>query len=571
MNLIPTPKDMRIGEGYLRHKACRLPDELPDERLNKALLKLPVAQDGAMLSVDIRDEGSDAYTLCVKEDQIEICARGVSGAFYAIQTLRQIFTHEEIPCLTVEDAPDFAYRGFYHDITRGKVPTVETLKSLIDKVAYYKGNSFQLYIEHTFAFREFADSIQKTGYLSPEEIRELDDYCFENFIEMIPSVATFGHLYELLQKEEYREICEIPDYEPRHIAFHERMVHHTIDPTNPKSAALVKSLIDQLMPLFRSDKFNICGDETFDLQTGRHKGQDTGRLYVDFIRKTAGYLKSQGKTVMMWADVLLNHPGVIGELPDGIVFLNWDYAPFPSSEERFRIFKEKNLTQIVCPAVATYAWMTENVAKEVHNIDWITEYGQRYGAAGILNTNWGDYGNPCSLEVSMYGFLYGAEKSWNAARKADGQFDRSVDHLLYQSAHGSAAIKELSRFVTLIDWRDFVKMYSDMIFPDPLYPHLPTYDEIERIRYEYLDFKEKYQNEIWGNDEYRREMLIQAEGITVVAELMGKAQGFSINRITETESWLEKFEASWRARNKESELGAVSGIFRYVEKKVSDT
>ena len=83
--------------------------------------------------------------------------------------------------------------------------------------------------------------------------------------------------------------------------------------------------------------------------------------------------------------------------------------------------------------------------------------------------------------------------------------------------------------------------------------------------------KEKYQNEIWGNDEYRREMLIQAEGITVVAELMGKAQGFSINRITETESWLEKFEASWRARNKESELGAVSGIFRYVEKKVSDT
>ena len=121
-------------------------------------------------------------------------------------------------------------------------------------------------MEHTFAFEEYADSIDRTGFLTAEEIRELDDYCYENFVEFIPSLSCFGHLYELLQKEKYKELRELESYEQEYVAFRERMFHHTIDPTNPKSFALIRSLIDQYMPLFRSDKFNICCDETFDLQ-----------------------------------------------------------------------------------------------------------------------------------------------------------------------------------------------------------------------------------------------------------------------------------------------------------------
>ena len=34
------------------------------------------------------------------------------------------------------DKPDFEYRGAYLDITRGKVPKLETLKAFIDKIAY---------------------------------------------------------------------------------------------------------------------------------------------------------------------------------------------------------------------------------------------------------------------------------------------------------------------------------------------------------------------------------------------------------------------------------------------------
>ena len=44
--------------------------------------------------------------------------------------------------------------------------------------------------------------------------------------------------------------------------FVDRMRHHTLDVSNPESIQLVKALIDEFMPLFTSQYFNICADET---------------------------------------------------------------------------------------------------------------------------------------------------------------------------------------------------------------------------------------------------------------------------------------------------------------------
>ena len=64
----------------------------------------------------------------------------------------------------------------------------------------------------------------------------------------------------------------------------ERMEHHTIDAANPESLQIVCSLIDQYLPLFRSEYFNICCDETWDLGKGRNDGKDPAELYINFIR-----------------------------------------------------------------------------------------------------------------------------------------------------------------------------------------------------------------------------------------------------------------------------------------------
>ena len=141
MKLIPAVKVLEIKDGYLAKKAISFDDAGLDPRLVKALNKLPLAEDGPKVSVNLTGAVGEGYTLDVAEDAISITADSNAGAFYAIQTLRQLFTHEQIPCLHIEDAPDFPCRGFYHDITRGRISKLETILQLVEDMAYYKLNS----------------------------------------------------------------------------------------------------------------------------------------------------------------------------------------------------------------------------------------------------------------------------------------------------------------------------------------------------------------------------------------------------------------------------------------------
>ena len=147
------------------------------------------------------EEDSEEYRIFVEKDRIILEGRSASALFWAIQTLLQIISlnGQEIPCLQITDFPDFRHRGFYHDVTRGKVPKLSTLKSLIEKLAYYKINELQLYVEHSFAFRNIPELWGGRDPLTSEEILELDHYSKRFHIDLIPSLASFGHLYELLR------------------------------------------------------------------------------------------------------------------------------------------------------------------------------------------------------------------------------------------------------------------------------------------------------------------------------------------------------------------------------------
>ena len=142
-------------------------------------------------------------------------------------------------------------------MTRGRVPTLKQLCHIADLLAYYKINSLQLYVEDAFEFVEYDGIMTPENVLTAEEITALDDYCYDNFIELVPSLATFGHLYNLLQSDKYKHLCEMEDWKPEKMYWLEKMAHHTIDVSNEESIKLISSLIDQFIPLFRSDRFNI--------------------------------------------------------------------------------------------------------------------------------------------------------------------------------------------------------------------------------------------------------------------------------------------------------------------------
>lgn len=568
MKLLPAPKKIQLTGGYFTHKTIRVATQNLETRLVKALNKLPLSSGGADLKITIEDKQSESYILEIHENNIRLSAEGLAGAFYGIQTLRQIFTYEKIPCLYIEDKPDLSYRGFYHDVTRGRVPTVETVKKLIDQMAYYKMNSLQLYVEHTFAFQELIDVAERTGYLTAQEIRELDDYCYENFIEFTPSIATFGHLFELLQKPEYKELCVLENYVPEYDVWVERMRHHTIDPVNPKSFGVITSMIDQYLPLFRSKRFNICCDETFDLSEGKHKGEDTQKLYINFVLQLAEYLRRKGKTVMMWADILLKFPDAIDALPEGIEYLNWCYAT-DVNEPSMEVFEKLKKPQIVCPGTQSWAALCPNITHAEINICKMAELGYGHKAFGVLNTNWGDYGHPCSIGLCMYPMVLGGVKSWAVDTQLDDDFEKTINHLLFRQENGLSYLRRLSALQLPEAWSTLTCYYSNAHCKGKLPVPIPAEDVLANCRRGCQEFLLDLNNQSWINEGLREEMLISAEGMLFIAELFAKIAGYPIEQTVSVEKWLEQYKKKWLEESKQSELNRIEELFCYVAKNYS--
>ncbi len=441
MHLIPRPQKCLLTEGTFHFNGNFSPMAACDMRVVNAMGEIGTLSDNG--AVVTHGDSGESYTLCIDTTGIKLHGAGPAGAFYGLQTLRQLIKEygNDLPCLVVEDAPGFAHRGFYHDVTRGKVPTLEMLYRIVDTLAAMKVNELQLYVEDAFAFSVYDGIIPDTCKLSKEEILALDEYCYAHFIELIPSASTFGHLYNLLQSEKYKHLCEFEDYQPTKHYWLEKMSHHTIDVNNPESIEVIGSMIDEYAPLFRSNTFNICCDETFDLCKGKNAGKDVAKAYCDFLLKIIDRVKKHGKTVQMWGDIVLKHPEVLPLLPKDTIMLNWNYDADPGLSG-CDVFAASGLPQIVCPGTSTWSRFAENVSVGLSNISAMAKVGHTYGAMGVLNTNWGDFGNPCSFYTTCFGMAAGAECSWSPNAPLDHAFKDAVACQLYGVCHDMYSIAE---------------------------------------------------------------------------------------------------------------------------------
>ncbi|MDU4134126.1 MAG: beta-N-acetylhexosaminidase, partial [Clostridium perfringens] len=289
-------------------------------------------------------------------------------------------------------------------------------------------NQLQLYIEHTFAFKGMSEVWMDKDPLTAEEILILDKYCKERHVELVPSLSTFGHLYEALRSKSFRELCEL-EIGDEEYSFVDRMAHHTLDVTNPKSLDFVESMLLEFIPLFSSDKFNICCDETFDLGKGKSREKaeklGVGKIYTEFLNKVYNIVKSFNKNVMFWGDIIVGYPELLSDIPEDLTCLTWNYHP-QANDVATKIIAEHNKVQYVCPGVGGWNMMMNLIEGSFSNISRMVNHGMKYGAIGVLNTNWGDYGNINLLANSMPSMIYGAGISWNPKEEKFNEIFKSI-------------------------------------------------------------------------------------------------------------------------------------------------
>lgn len=494
--IIPEPNSMTVGEGaVLLPYAGRVNESIAigdgDYLLARQLVTDIRSVTGldwdvaigdmwpGFISLHIADSGAaeeagipGAYTLTIDTDGIAIAGCDFEGVRNGVQTLRQLIRQNGavLPVLQIEDAPAYQIRGYYLDATRGRVPTLAWLKQWADKLCLYKYNQLQLYIEHTFAFDGMSETWRGSSPLTPADILEFDQYCANLGIELVPSVSTFGHQYVAMRTQELRELGEFPEDADRPFSFIERMRHHTLNVADDQAFAFSTQLVDSYLQLFRSKRFNICADETFDLGKGQSKQEaqrvGVATLYATYVGKLCEHLSRQGHEPMFWGDIAIEMPEILETLPNNVTLLNWQYDP-EATDEKIQLVAKAGAKQIVCPAIWGWNALLPRIDDAWNNIARIARYGLDCGAEGMLVTDWGDFGHVNDPRMAVPGMIFGAQYAWNPAGNIAGDTaENSVENDLLARISRVEYGDCSARFVALLrsasaqavfTWRELVE------------------------------------------------------------------------------------------------------------------
>ncbi len=531
----------------------------------------------------ILEEGrKQAYTLD-SSGEVLVLKGDAKGLWHGMQTLLQITAQygAAVPALRLEDYPQLENRGHYLDVTRGRIPKLDWLKSWVDRLAYYKINQFQLYIEHTYLFRELTELWRDDTPYTAADIMELDEYCRIRGIELVPSLSSFGHLYKLLSTKEYHHLCELEGSKDAPFSVLGRMQHHTIDTTNPQSWELIRSMLAEFMELFQSKQFNLCADETFDLGKGKSKEEaekiGKNRLYISFVRRLAEFIVESGRTPMFWGDVIVGFPELIKELPKETICLTWGYLWNQREYETMKM-AEAGATQYCCPGCCGWNELINLNWSSYHNIKQMAGHAAKYGAIGLLNTDWGDFLHVNHPDFSLAGMIYGAAFSWNQEAEEYEELNRQISLLEYRDrSEDLLGIIDKVRENTAFSWQGFCHYAeskrgaaSNPDFQRPyLEKNLSLLEDADEKCRKLTEIKELLYRRMKEIPEEKRSMvypyLMAVDGISLlnrIGKLVAEKEGLLKPEISEDGSqlareldiWFYHYKELYRSISRESEL-----------------
>jgi hypothetical protein len=375
----------------------------------------------------------EGYLLEITPEGVLLLGADAPGLFYAVQTMGQLLDQagRQLPALSITDFPALPNRGVMLDISRGKVPSVASLLELIDLLASWKVNEFQLYLEHTFHWPSHPKIGQGYDPLSAEDMLLLDSTCAMRHIDFVPNLQSFGHQGHLLRLKQYAHLAETKK-------------QWTLSPAEPGVYTLLDELYQEFLPNFRSPRFNVDSDETWDLGQGKSAPLvaqiGMGRVYLNHVLRLRELAQKYGRRIMFWGDIILHSPELIQDIPDDVTVLQWEYGENPN-EADVRKFADAGKKFYVCPGTNSWSAFFPRQREARRNISKLATYGVQYGALGLLNTDWGDGGHYNLQGLSFYGYAFGAAESWNPG--ASGAFDAAFGRLYF--GPGSENVMEAMR------------------------------------------------------------------------------------------------------------------------------
>ena len=380
MNLLPVPRSMELTGTTVPARPART-------SLDRAL-------------------PPQGYRLRIDEDLVDLAGADPAGIFYGEATLAQLATIHDgrLPAGVVLDHPDFPVRGVMLDVSRDKVPTMDTLRALIDRLASMKVNQVQLYFEHTFAYRNHPDVHAEASPITADEVVALDAFCRARHVELVPNQNCLGHMNRWLAHERYRPLAIAPDgfVDPYGMS----RPPMTIEPGNPGSLALIRELLGELLPPFTSRRVHVGLDEAWELPPDRLAD------YLEWVCTLRSLPELEGREMLVWGDMVAGRHDALAALPSGVTVCEWGYDDWHPFDERCAALSEADVPFWVAPGTSSWSSILGRLTNARNTCRLAAAAALEHGAAGYLNTDWGDQGHLQQSVISEPALAYGAAVSW---------------------------------------------------------------------------------------------------------------------------------------------------------------
>jgi len=399
---------------------------------------------------DLLDANNEeAYNLKVSKNKIVIYSLSEKGLFYGCQTFMQIVKNsflnnknllnsskEErieilIPELEIKDVPDLQIRGVADDISRGQVFTVKSAKRYIKILSHYKMNFYCPYIEDMFAHPKHPKIGKDRGALTIEEIKEIDNYAKQRFVELVPIFECLGHVENILSHKEYEHLGEFPGSQ-------------CLDISNPEIFPFLEDYISELSKCFSTKYFHIGCDESFDLGKVRSKNfvekHGKSNVLADFYDKIYKMVRKYDKHhVIMYDDVVRNDEDLLKKLNKDLILMYWNYKPKKQYKE---VVKFLNAGHKVIVSPSMLSWLrnfpdNKNSSKNTINLTKEAYNNRTNGCLGVITCSWGDQRYYSFRENEIFNPILTAAISWTFESFDYNRFKGEYGFLFYgiEKAH----------------------------------------------------------------------------------------------------------------------------------------
>jgi hexosaminidase len=364
-SIIPRPASLTVAAGVFhlngdaeivtKHSARPVGEYLADLLRPTLNLRLVEGQSQAPTQLIIQvdpaaNTGAEGYSLQISPQRVQIRATTAAGAFYGVQTLRQLCPAEidsksaqhsdgwDIPCLQIDDRPQYQWRGMMLDVCR-HFRDVAYVKRFIDLMALHKLNTLHWHLTDdqgwrieikkypkltvVGAWRDDGHGGKYGGFYTQDEIRDVVAYAAARHITIVPEIEMPGHSTAAVTA--YPELACTDG--PFAVATTWGVFKDIYDPAKPHTFEFLEDVLTEVMDLFPGQFIHIGGDEVPkdrwkadpDCQAlmKREGLKNEDELQSYFVRKIDAFITSKGRRMIGWDEILE------GGLAPGAAVMSW--------------------------------------------------------------------------------------------------------------------------------------------------------------------------------------------------------------------------------------------------------